>query len=359
MNKIHEVISQKDASTLSTNTNVSIITINNSYQGWYEGASFSHSASNTNYIVGYFGNNYRNYFVFDLSNLNLTGKQITAANLYILDGGCSSGNSTVNYTLYDVISNTNLLIATQSGTTAQGIWNDLGSGVSYGTFSQSTLLTGTRMFTLNQNALNDITSHAGGWFSIGGTLSAVSSDHHLFGCSGNFYQQLVLEVTDNTVPPTGTCPANIIVNNDPNQCGAIVNYSAATFTGDPTPSLNYSHSSGSFFPVGTTTVTVTATNSAGAASCTFTVTVNGGVDTDLDNTPDVCDTDDDGDGVADASDCAPLDPSKWQQASLYIDIDNDNYTNGQQSICYGGTIPIGYKASSLGSDCNDNNSAIH
>ena len=58
---------------------------------------------------------------------------------------------------------------------------------------------------------------------------------------------------------TLTCPANITVSNDPNQCGGVVNYAA------PTPNdaalcgtITSSPQTGSFFPVGTTTVTATS-----------------------------------------------------------------------------------------------------
>lgn len=67
-----------------------------------------------------------------------------------------------------------------------------------------------------------------------------------------------------------TCPANVTEDNDPGQCGAVVNYPAPTTTGD-CGTVTCSPSSGSFFPVGTTTVTCTA--SAGP-TCSFTVTVN-------------------------------------------------------------------------------------
>jgi hypothetical protein len=73
------------------------------------------------------------------------------------------------------------------------------------------------------------------------------------------------------VPCAITCPANITVGNDPNQCGAVVNYPAPTTTGD-CGTVTCSPASGSFFPVGTTTVTCTTTG-APAPSCTFTVTV--------------------------------------------------------------------------------------
>lgn len=74
------------------------------------------------------------------------------------------------------------------------------------------------------------------------------------------------------VPPTCflTCPANVTVSNDPNQCGAVVTYPAPTTAGVCGP-VTASPASGSFFPVGLTTVTATA---SGGGMCTFTVRVN-------------------------------------------------------------------------------------
>ena len=76
------------------------------------------------------------------------------------------------------------------------------------------------------------------------------------------------------VTPVISCPSNITVNNTTGQCGALVNYPAATATGNEPLTITYSKASGSFFAVGTTTVTATATNSCGTASCTFNVKVN-------------------------------------------------------------------------------------
>ncbi len=78
------------------------------------------------------------------------------------------------------------------------------------------------------------------------------------------------------------CPEDIVTDNDPNQCGAVVNYPAPETEGDCT-NIICSPASGSFFPVGTTTVTCTAdsggdigvpSGKGGPASCSFTVTVN-------------------------------------------------------------------------------------
>ena len=64
------------------------------------------------------------------------------------------------------------------------------------------------------------------------------------------------------------CPANIIVENDTDKCGAVVNYKTPSGPGCGT--FTCDHPSGSFFPVGDTIVT--CTSSAGPA-CSFKVTV--------------------------------------------------------------------------------------
>jgi subtilisin-like proprotein convertase family protein len=74
-------------------------------------------------------------------------------------------------------------------------------------------------------------------------------------------------------PCTLTCPADIIVANDPGECGANVDFSASV--AGSCGVVTYSHQPGSFFPVGTTAVTATATRLDGSTqSCTFNVTVN-------------------------------------------------------------------------------------
>jgi len=89
-------------------------------------------------------------------------------------------------------------------------------------------------------------------------------------CGNSTYGQVEDYTVNIFIPPcTITCPANITVNNDPNQCGAIVNYPAPTTSGACGP-VTTTPASGSFFPVGTTTVTATE---PGGGICTFTITV--------------------------------------------------------------------------------------
>lgn len=92
------------------------------------------------------------------------------------------------------------------------------------------------------------------------------------GCSGT--DQITITIIPDLTPPTITCPANITQDNDPDQCGAVVSFTATASDNCPGVSVSYSPASGTFFPAGTTTVTATATDAAGrTASCSFTVTV--------------------------------------------------------------------------------------
>ena len=71
---------------------------------------------------------------------------------------------------------------------------------------------------------------------------------------------------------TLTCPANLTLSNEANQCGAVVTYPAPTIGAtDDCGTITCAPASGAFYPVGTTTVTCTAT---AGSSCTFSVTVN-------------------------------------------------------------------------------------
>jgi hypothetical protein len=92
------------------------------------------------------------------------------------------------------------------------------------------------------------------------------------GAVGCAYSLTISGVT--CVPSAGctlTCPSNITRSNDPNQCGAVVTYSAPTSSGQ-CGAITCSPASSSFFAVGTTTVTCSDGNSS--ATCSFTVTVN-------------------------------------------------------------------------------------
>jgi len=78
-----------------------------------------------------------------------------------------------------------------------------------------------------------------------------------------------------TTPPALVVPANIVVSNDFNQCGATVNFSAsASDMCSGSASIAYSIAPGTFYSIGTTTVDVTATDACGNTTLeSFTVKV--------------------------------------------------------------------------------------
>jgi hypothetical protein len=83
---------------------------------------------------------------------------------------------------------------------------------------------------------------------------------------------------NDTQLPLISCPENIMVGNDNNNCGAVVTYTAPVGT-DNCPGASTTQTvglaSGSIFPIGITTNTFKVTDASGlTATCSFTVTVN-------------------------------------------------------------------------------------
>jgi len=126
--------------------------------------------------------------------------------------------------------------------------------------------------TDNCNASPSLTgSHSSGVFTVGSTTVTYTADDgngNTASCSFNVI------VTDNQLPSI-SCPANIVQNNDANQCSAVVNYTVTASDNCGTPAISYSKASGTVFQLGATTVTATANDGNGnMVSCNFTVTVN-------------------------------------------------------------------------------------
>ncbi len=107
-------------------------------------------------------------------------------------------------------------------------------------------------------------------FPIGTTLVTVTAADE----AGNISNCSFNVTVNDEQAPTVTCPENITVYSDENECGAAVVFSA-TATDNCSATVAYSHEPGTLFPIGTTVVTVTAADEAGnISSCSFNVTVN-------------------------------------------------------------------------------------
>ncbi|WP_415185235.1 LamG-like jellyroll fold domain-containing protein, partial [Nonlabens sp.] len=108
----------------------------------------------------------------------------------------------------------------------------------------------------------------GATFPIGTTVvTYVATDGSGNTASASFNVEVV------GVAPVIVVPADITVNNDSGQCGALVLFAATDATGIPISDITYDTPPDTFFAVGTTTVTATATNAVGTAILTFDVTV--------------------------------------------------------------------------------------
>lgn len=233
-------------------------TVNSISQGWIHGSGYQ-IPGNTNYLVGYRGNNYRDFFVFDLSNVS--GNIIGAA-LRINVSGYSSLDPSETVDFYDVSTPASALM---DGTGGADAYIDLGTGTLYG----SVTITGAEGYQtidipLNESAAAAINSALGGYFSIGGALITYGDNNeYVFGDSMQYVVQLVL-ITD-TVPPSVTVPQDMVLEAQ-NSSGATVDYTAYATdeTGPLNPAVTCNPAAGSLIALDSIVeVTCSATDNAG------------------------------------------------------------------------------------------------
>ena len=162
---------------VSLNTGESIIDPNHGLnQGWWS-ATYENTEANDNHFTGTpnGGADWLNsFYVFDLSYL--AGAQATAATLVLNDNG-EEGSPPFNLSFWDVTTPAATLVDTDG--TSAAIYNDLGSGIEYGSLSYGGGVTypgpsGTITVTLDAAALAAINAD-GGYFAIGATLTPSSA----------------------------------------------------------------------------------------------------------------------------------------------------------------------------------------
>ena len=164
-------------------------------QGWWSAsASPAASDSNDNHITGTYENiTYRSFYTFDLSQLSGT---VTNATLRVMSGS-QSGN--VNLKLSDV--STAASIVNNNSGPSSSIYDDLGTGKSYGTFLvKDGLDTSYLSLDLNAQALADINA-ATSFFTIG---AMVNPNQYIFAFTGGDVTYLDLTVTPKAVPEPAT-----------------------------------------------------------------------------------------------------------------------------------------------------------
>jgi hypothetical protein len=125
-------------------------------------------------------------------------------------------------------------------------------------FFRQTDASGNYSIVVAPGAYSVSVTKPGTGINCGGSISVSAGSSVTLNCC--------LQVTPSC---TISCPSNVVKVNDPNQCGALVSYSAPTTTGT-CGNVSCSPASGSSFPRGTTDVTCTTTS---GPSCSFQVLV--------------------------------------------------------------------------------------
>lgn len=155
--------------------------------GWYDWNGF-HSPTNTNYFAGQANDGVnpirqlRDWFVFNVPSV---GGTITSVRLELFLPGLVSPDPSETFELFDVTTPVSTLVAGGSGLTA--IYNDLGTGVSYGSVTISAADNG-RLVVINLNTagIAAVTAAQGGQFAIGGAVTTLAgtANQSVFGGTG-------------------------------------------------------------------------------------------------------------------------------------------------------------------------------
>lgn len=163
-------------------------------QGWWSSTVTNNNPTNDNYFTGK-GDTSRSFFSFDLSGLSGV---VTSATFQVRR---YDQTQALTLGLFDVVTPAATLITTRTNVFNPTIFQDLGSGHSYGSFDVGMgYSTDILSFALNAAALADINAAIGArYFSIGaavqgpGTIFSGSLDEPGNSLS-NSVQQLVLNV---------------------------------------------------------------------------------------------------------------------------------------------------------------------
>jgi hypothetical protein len=167
-------------------------------QGWWS-ATLSGLDTRGNYATGRDSmvGEARSFFTFDLSTLDLTGRTITSAALQV-QSGITLGDPIETVHFFDV--STDAATLNDNSTSSAAIFEDLGTGTSYGSAdlpagSPGGTESGLLWMPLNAAAIADITSATGGYFSVGAAILDFSDEprQNAFGFTSNEgIQQLVV-----------------------------------------------------------------------------------------------------------------------------------------------------------------------
>ncbi len=203
------VASGAHAASYTFTTDQSHFTPGTYNQGWWSN-TLGNGNTNQNVKAGGVTNfQTRNFFTFDLSSMSLApNEKIVHAAFYgETDKVKVAGGPFETYALYDV--STDAATLNNNVGVNLAIYDDLGTGDSYG--SQNFFATDNSYFLmeLNEFAFEDLMTAQGGYFSLGGallTLGNTGVGEHVFGSSGEKPFYLDIETQISAVPLPAAFP---------------------------------------------------------------------------------------------------------------------------------------------------------
>ncbi|MDX1953156.1 MAG: hypothetical protein SFY81_13325 [Verrucomicrobiota bacterium] len=200
--------------TFSTTTSDFMIDAGVRNQGYWS-PTRGNSDSNQGVIAGLYAeteagkrvvHSIANFFTFNLSGLNLAGKQITSARIELTTLAYGSPDSSEIFQLHDV--STPYLTLNNNNSANAGIYGDLVGGDVYGSVEifKTAAANSLQTIQLNANAIEDIALNAGGWFSVGGSVPTAETyyngngllcgEYIMAGAVGSSVQRLVITTED-------------------------------------------------------------------------------------------------------------------------------------------------------------------
>jgi hypothetical protein len=167
------ILGLSSGGSVTFNTSQGEFTAGTLNQGWWSDFA-GNSNDNDNIIVGSIQldnlvANYNDFFTFLLSEIQ--PGSVVSATLRINDVGFGAGPFPVTYSLFDVSTDARVLNFNDVGSPNLGIFGDLGSGVLYASTGLNGNPSSPFDIVLDASAVADINGAAGGYFSIGGTLT--------------------------------------------------------------------------------------------------------------------------------------------------------------------------------------------
>jgi hypothetical protein len=193
-------------------------------QGWWA-ASVPNVATNATYLTGtHWQVTRRGFFSFDLSGL---AGRVESVRLEVNRGRANSTDASEVLEIFDVSTGA---AALNAGGADPAIFEDLGSGRSYGRFEVSTGGSPGDVlgFDLGPAAAEDAEAALGGWFSVGLSLASDDGDDNLFAVTATSpVHRLVVVLAPSipveidvrpgsgssvVVPPNGSAPVDVAIH---------------------------------------------------------------------------------------------------------------------------------------------------